>query len=99
MAIVITNVVAPEQGWPIAAHCSKCKRTEIILSLSALKPERGDFWLLEGICLDESEYSVHNMPKYPEVGLERFGFWQATCACPPAHAQTAPAPPKSEPLG
>jgi hypothetical protein len=62
--IVITNIVPPEQGWPIAAHCCHCKKTVIVLNLYAAKPEKSDYWLLKGTCLDEELHWKHNM--YPQ---------------------------------
>jgi len=62
--IVVTSIVPPEQGWPIAAHCDLCKKTVIVLSPWAIKPEDGDYWKMEGTCLDEDEHIKHNM--YPQ---------------------------------
>ncbi len=62
--IVVTNIVPPEQGWPIVAHCALCHKTEIILSPWAVKPEKGDYWKMEGTCLDEEQHIKHNM--YPQ---------------------------------
>lgn len=60
----ITSIVPPEQGWPIVAHCDMCKKTVIVLSPWAIKPEKGDYWKMEGTCLDEEKHIRHNM--YPE---------------------------------
>jgi hypothetical protein len=62
--VVITGLVAPTEGWPIVAHCEICKKTEIILSIFAKKPERGDYWLMRGVCLDEEHCVQHNL--YPQ---------------------------------
>ena len=62
--INITSIVPPEQGWPIVAHCDLCKKTVIVLSPWAIKPEKGDYWKMEGTCLDEEEHIKHNM--YPQ---------------------------------
>ena len=62
--INITSIVPPEQGWPIVAHCDLCKKTVIVLSPWAIKPEKGDYWKMEGTCLDEENHIRHNM--YPE---------------------------------
>jgi hypothetical protein len=62
--IHITKIEPPEQGWPIMAHCSICKKTVIVLSPYAAKPEEGDIWSLKGTCLDEDEHIRHNM--YPQ---------------------------------
>jgi len=62
--IVVTSIVPPEQGWPIVAHCDLCKKTVIVLSPWAIKPEKGDYWKMEGTCLDEDEHIKHNM--YPQ---------------------------------
>lgn len=59
----ITSIVPPEQGWPIVAHCDICHKTEIVLSPYAAKPSDGDYWKLEGTCLDEEKHIKHNM--YP----------------------------------
>jgi hypothetical protein len=63
--IHITSIVPPEQGWPIAAHCCHCRKTVIILSPWAKKPDKGDYFLLKGTCLDEEEHIKHNM--YPQT--------------------------------
>ena len=63
-AINITSIVPPEQGWPIVAHCDLCKKTEIVLSPYAIKPEDGDYWKMNGTCLDEDLHIKHNM--YPQ---------------------------------
>jgi hypothetical protein len=62
--IHVTSIVPPEQGWPIVAHCDMCKKTVIVLSPWAIKPEKGDYWKMEGTCLDEEKHIRHNM--YPE---------------------------------
>src|SRR5271157_4313805 len=49
----ITSIVPPESGWPIVAHCDLCKKTVIVLSPWAIKPEDGDYWKMNGTCLDE----------------------------------------------
>jgi hypothetical protein len=36
----------------------------IVLSPWAVKPEKGDYWKMEGTCLDEDEHIKHNM--YPQ---------------------------------
>src|ERR1700677_179444 len=59
--IHVTAIVPPEQGWPIVAHCKLCQKTEIILSPWAIKPEDGDYWKMEGMCLDEELHMKHNM--------------------------------------
>ena len=56
--IHVTSIVPPEQGWPIAAHCTHCRNTVIVLSPYAKKPEDGDYYMLKGTCLDE-EMNVH----------------------------------------
>ena len=62
--IHITSIVPPEQGWPIVAHCDICHKTEIVLSPYAAKPSDGDYWKLNGTCLDEEKHIKHNM--YPQ---------------------------------
>jgi len=61
---VITSIVPPEQGWPIVAHCDLCKKTVIVLSPWAIKPSDGDYWKMNGTCLDEDLHIKHNM--YPQ---------------------------------
>ena len=63
--IYITSITPPGQGWPIAAHCVHCRKTVIILSPYAAKPEDGDYWLLKGTCLDEELCMKHNMFAQP----------------------------------
>jgi hypothetical protein len=48
--VIITSIKAPEQGWPIVTHCSLCGVTRIVHSPYAQKPEKGDYWVLEGFC-------------------------------------------------
>ena len=62
--IYITSIVHPEQGWPIVAHCDICHETVIVLSPYAIKPENGDYYLMNGTCLNEEEHIKHNM--YPQ---------------------------------
>jgi len=62
--IVVTSIVPPEQGWPIVAHCDLCRKTVIVLSPWAVKPEKVDYWKMEGTCLDEDLHIKHNM--YPQ---------------------------------
>jgi hypothetical protein len=62
--IHITSITPPEQGWPIVAHCDICHKTEIVLSPYATKPSDGDYWKLNGTCLDEEKHIKHNM--YPQ---------------------------------
>jgi hypothetical protein len=57
----ITSIIPPEQGWPIVAHCDLCRKTEIVLSPWAMKPEKGDYWKMDGTCLDEEKHIRHNM--------------------------------------
>jgi hypothetical protein len=64
-AINITSIVPPEQGWPIVAHCDLCKKTVIVLSPWAIKPEKGDYWKMHHTCLDEDLHIKHNM--YPQT--------------------------------
>jgi hypothetical protein len=61
----VTSITPPESGWPIVAHCNLCRKTVILLSPWAVKPEKGDYWKLEGTCLDEEDHIKHNM--YPQT--------------------------------
>jgi hypothetical protein len=60
----ITSIVPPESGWPIVAHCDLCKKTVVVLSPWAVKPENDDYWKMNGTCLDEEMGMKHNM--YPQ---------------------------------
>jgi len=51
--IVITHIVAPQAGWPVALHCPICGRTSILLELCAEKPRDADYCVWEGICPDD----------------------------------------------
>jgi hypothetical protein len=66
--IHITSIVPPAQGWLIAMHCPICKETTIILHSWAIKPEKGDYWLMRNTCGSEEFQARHNlemsMPKY-----------------------------------
>lgn len=59
--IHVTAIVPPEQGWPIAMYCPICKETTIVLSPWAIKPERGDYWLMHETCGSEEHNLRHNM--------------------------------------
>ena len=74
--INITSIVPPEQGWPIVAHCDLCKKTVIVLSPWAIKPEDGDYWKMHHTCLDEDLHIKHNM--YPQ----RWSPWREKDALP-----------------
>jgi len=39
--IILTNITPPEQGWPIIFHCSICKKSNIAVSVYAIKPADG----------------------------------------------------------
>ena len=47
VGIHVTHIVPPAQGWPIAMYCPLCKETTFILSPWAIKPEKGDYWLMK----------------------------------------------------
>jgi hypothetical protein len=70
--IHITSIVSPESGWPIVAHCDLCRKTVIVLSPWAIKPEKGDYWKMHHTCLDEDLNIKHNM--YPQ----RWYPWKET---------------------
>ena len=72
--IHITSFVPTESGWPIVAHCDLCKKTVIVLSPWAIKPEKGDYWKLEGTCLDEEEHIKHNLPIWYPWRKEKIEF-------------------------
>ena len=59
--IVITSIVPPEQGWPIAMHCPICKVTTFLLSPWAIKPEKGDYWKMNDVCASDEHFHEHNM--------------------------------------
>lgn len=56
--IYVTNIVPPEQGWPIAMYCPICKETTFILSPWAAKPKDGDYFKMNNICARDER---HNM--------------------------------------
>lgn len=70
--IEITHIVPPEVGWPVVIHCRKCKRTEIFLNVYALKPENGDYFQFDSMCVNENEGIAlrHNM----QATRERWPF-------------------------
>lgn len=59
--IHVTAIVPPEQGWPIAMYCPICKETTFLLSPWAIKPEKGDYWRMSGMCASEQYGNRHNM--------------------------------------
>jgi len=59
--IHVTFIVTPEQGWPVAYHCPLCKRTDIVLSPWAIKPEDGDYWRINAECVSEEFGHRHSM--------------------------------------
>jgi hypothetical protein len=68
--IHITSIVPPEQGWPIAMHCPICKETTFMLSLWAVKPKDGDYFLHKELCASEEFSHRHNM----ELATKRVEF-------------------------
>jgi len=59
--IHVTAITPPAQGWPMAAHCSLCHKTVIVLSPYLEKPKDGDYYLMKGICLDEELHVQHSI--------------------------------------
>ena len=53
--IHITSIKQPNTGSVFAMHCEKCERTVIMWSQYMNRPEKGDFWGLEGVC----EHPLH----------------------------------------
>lgn len=83
--IHVTSIIPPAQGWPIAMHCPICKETIFMLSLWAIKPERGDYWLMHDTCASDVVGDMHNMKiatdkmtmeilKYPLSPKSIFGY-------------------------
>ncbi len=66
--IHVTALAPPEQGWPVACHCSICKETVFLLSPWATKPKDGDYWKME-ICTSEKFGYIHNM----QFGMKGLG--------------------------
>ncbi len=60
--VIVTKLTPPESGWPMVFHCFKCKRTVILLSDYAIKPERGELWIIEGLCMDVPEHNLDFPP-------------------------------------
>lgn len=56
--INVTNIVPPEQGWPIAMYCPICKETTFVLSPWAIKPQDGDYFKMNETCARDEK---HNM--------------------------------------
>ena len=57
----------------MAIHCPKCKQTVILLSEWAIKPEKGDMWLLQNMCVDDMRHNIDLPPvEYPLVKLPYF---------------------------
>ena len=67
--IEITSITPPEVGWPIVCYCPLCKETTIILSLYAAKPEDGDYWKMNPMCLHDNMQHTHGMT----FGLQKVG--------------------------
>lgn len=62
--IYVTSITQPaDYGWPIACHCDICKTTTFIYSPYAIKPEKGDYWL---ICVHEELATQHNIQMWRE---------------------------------
>jgi hypothetical protein len=55
--IFLTGITAPETGWSVAYHCRHCRKTVFMLSAYAVKPEYGDYWLME-MCADNCSASL-----------------------------------------
>jgi hypothetical protein len=59
--IHVTAIVPPAQGLPIAMYCPICKETTFMLSPWAIKPERGDYWVINDQCASEENSYRHNI--------------------------------------
>ena len=57
----VTAVTPPVQGWPVAMYCPICKETTIELSPWSIKPEKGDYWVINGLCAHDEVSDKHNM--------------------------------------
>lgn len=55
--IEITSLKQPETGAILMLHCAKCKTSTIVHNVYAAKPADGDYWYMEGFCLDFSAHS------------------------------------------
>lgn len=65
--IFVTSIVPPAQGWPIAMYCPLCKETTFILSPYAIKPEKGDYWLMKDTCGSDVLGDMHGI----QIALDR----------------------------
>lgn len=61
--IILTSVVQPPSGGIILMYCPRCKQTDILVSAHAVKPERGDVWLIRGVCIDHPEHTFDDQPR------------------------------------
>ena len=59
--IHLREIVPPETGWPIMAHCPLCKRTDIVLVPWGSKPGDGDILLMRRTCLDPELGTRHQL--------------------------------------
>ena len=82
--IIITKIVPPATGWPIAMHCRYCRKTVIVHNIWAAKPERGDYFQME-MCADSCHQSVTEMlsPVWPR----RDGMDDPWCRMADRHVQ------------
>ena len=60
--IILTNVVQPKTGAIMLYHCRTCKQTVIIICEYAKKPDQGEAWRVEDICIDDIRHNL-NYPK------------------------------------
>ena len=73
--IFVTSITPPaDYGWPIACHCDICKTTTFVYSPYAIKPEKGDYWLMQKTCVDPELGNQHGLIMWRD---EEFRFLSA----------------------
>lgn len=57
--VMVTAIVVPEVGWPVAYHCAICQKTVFLLSPWVVKPTNGDYHLIQ-LCADDDTHNLRS---------------------------------------
>lgn len=66
--IHITGIVQPESGGIIATYCERCRATTFSWGAWYIKPEKGDFFLVNGICGNPEHIVEFMTVQIPQMG-------------------------------
>ena len=95
---VITSIKPPDEGWPIVVYCEVCEKIEIVLSPFALKPEKGDYWFIRGMCIDPDDETATRHNIFANLNADsRNRYRSSSPVIIPAESPSAGAPQSSPP--